>query len=250
MARYPRPAFAERFTGTPRAAIRNCPWPPCRPGPFGHPKLMTALGDALKSTHPPRRNAALTILASGPTRTARSWPSKRAQEARVDSAGQHHDLLLIRTRDPRPIPMLLKHRANSPASRSTVIKTLIQVGTRTSPPSCGKHYPKLSNTDRANVLEPWGRSTSNLPQARSRRPGLEQQHPGQRRLPDASAGRLATGRRHARQGLQFDKLSTTWNYTANALAGIGTSEARKVLEAARPRKKTTSGTTRSTPCGT
>ncbi|GIT30593.1 MAG: hypothetical protein Ct9H300mP1_26390 [Planctomycetaceae bacterium] len=30
--------------------------------------------------------------------------------------------------------------------------------------------------------------------------------------------------------------STTWNYTANALAGIGTSEARKVLEAARTEK--------------
>ena len=239
MARYPRPAFADAIhgyatSGDPElslAALQAL-------AQIGHPKLMTALGDALKSTHPPRRNAALTILASRPDQNSQKlaieYVLKRLESTPPDNTMTS---LLIRTRDPRAIPMLLKHLTNSPASRSTVIKTLIQVGDQDIAAKLLEHYPKLSNTDRANVLRAIGQVDIKTfrklaPDALASNNSTLVNAACQTLLQDASPQAVAM----LVKAFNSTSSSTTWNYTANALAGIGTSEARKVLEAARSEK--------------
>jgi len=239
MARYPRPAFADAIHGYATNADPELSLAALQAlARIGHPGLMDVLRDALKGTHPPRRNAALSILASRPDqdsqRLAIEHVLKRLESTPPDNT---MTVLLIRTREPRAIPMLLKHLANSSVNRSTVINTLIQIGDQDIAAKLLEHYPKLSNNDRANVLRAVAQVDINT--FRKMAPGALASNNST--LVNAACSTLqqdASPQAVAMLIKAFNSTSssTTWNYTANALAAIGTGEARKALEAARTEK--------------
>ena len=142
--------------------------------------------------------------------------------------------LLNRTRDQRAIPLLLKHLAGSPANRSTVIKTLVQLGDETIGGELLKQYPKLPSSDRALVLT----AMTHIDMAAFRKLADEALTSNNSSLvSSACQGLQADASAEAVEilvrALQTSKSSHTWNYTSNALAGIGTSSARQALEQAR-----------------
>ena len=159
MAKYPRPAFADAIHGFATNADPKLSLVAMRAlAEIGHPGLIKVLKQALEGTHPQRRNVALTLLASRSDRPSQQLAVEHVLK-RLESAPPDATMnsLLVRTREPRAIPLLLKHLANSPANRAAVINTLIQIGDQDIAPKLLEHYPKLSNTERAAVLRAVGR---------------------------------------------------------------------------------------------
>lgn len=236
LAQHPRPAFAAALYGFTRDADPAiCAAAMQALAGIGHPKLMDVLSEALKSTHPTQSNMALSILAKRTDRQseelAMSHVLKRMEKTPPNAIMAS---LLNRTRDQRAIPLLLKHLAGSPANRSTVIKTLVQLGDETIGGELLKQYPKLPSSDRALVLT----AMTHIDMAAFRKLADEALTSNNSSLvSSACQGLQADASVEAVEilvrALQTSKSSHTWNYTSNALAGIGTSSARQALEQAR-----------------
>ena len=239
MAKYPRPAFADAIHGFATNADPELSLVAMRAlAEIGHPGLIKVLKQALEGTHPQRRNVALTLLASRSDRPSQQLAVehvlKRLKSSPPDST-MHR--LLVRTREPRAIPLLLKHLANSPANRAAVINTLIQIGDQDIAPTLLEHYPKLSNSERAAVLRAVGRIDIKTfrklaPDALASNNSSLVNAACETLTQDASPEAVAM----LIKAFNSTSSSNTWNYTANALAGVGTSDARKALEAARSDK--------------
>ena len=239
MAKYPRPAFADAIHGFATNADPELSVIAMKAlAQIGHPGLIKVLKEALEGTHPPRRDAALALLASRPDRPSQQLAVehvlKRLKSSPPDST-MHR--LLVRTREPRAIPLLLKHLANSPANRAAVINTLIQIGDQDIASKLLEHYPKLSNSERAAVLRAVGRIDIKTfrklaPDALASNDSSLVNAACETLTQDASPEAVTMLIKAFNSG----SSSNTWNYTANALANVGTARARKELEAARSDK--------------
>ncbi len=236
LARHPRPAFADAIfdfandpdPGVGAAALQAL-------SGIGHPQLLPILAVALQSSHTVRRDAALAILSKRTDRASEKLALDHVLE-RLENTPPDNIMnsLLIRTRDPRAIPMLLKHVVNSPANRSILINTLVQIGDQDVAAKLIEHYPKLPNKDRAVVLNAVARIDITV---------------FRKLAADALASNYSSLVSAACRGLQSDaspeavamlikafsesSSSSTLSYTANALAGVGTVEAKQALEKAR-----------------
>ena len=239
MAKYPRPAFADAIHGFATNADPKLSLVAMRAlAEIGHPGLIKVLKQALEGTHPQRRDVALTLLASRSDRPSQQLAVEHVLK-RLESAPPDATMnsLLVRTREPRAIPLLLKHLANSPANRAAVINTLIQIGDQDIAPKLLEHYPKLSNSERAAVLRAVGRIDIKTfrklaPDALASNNSSLVNAACQTLTQDASPEAVAM----LIKAFNSTSSSNTWNYTANALAGVGTPDARKALEAARSDK--------------
>ncbi len=239
MAKYPRPAFADAIHGFATNADPELSLVAMKAlAQIGHPGLMKVLKEALEGTHPPRRDAALKILASRPDRPSQQLAVEHVLK-RLESAPPDATMnsLLVRIREPRAIPLLLKHLANSPVNRAAVINTLIQIGDQDIASKLLEHYPKLSNSERAAVLRAVGRIDIKTfrklaPDALASNNSSLVNAACETLTQDASPEAVAM----LIKAFNSTSSSNTWNYTANALANVGTSNARKALEAARSDK--------------
>ena len=142
--------------------------------------------------------------------------------------------LLNKTRDPRAVPLLLEHFEASTGNRSTIIDTLALIGDETVADIIVEKYPGLRNFEQSTALQA-------LQQLRS--PAFRKLA-GQALLTSDSSLINA-----ACQGLQAEaspeairllaraldesNSSQAWSYLTNALATLGTPEARQALRRAR-----------------
>lgn len=236
LARHPRPAFADAIfdfandpdPGVAAAALQAL-------SGIGHPRLLPILAVALQSSHTVRRNAALSILSKRTDRASEKMALdhvlERLQNEPPDST---MNSLLVRTRDPRAIPLLLKQLVNSPANRSMLINTLVQIGDQDVAAKLLEHYPKLPNNDRATVLTAVARIDINVFRELAA-PALASNYSSL--VSAACRGLQADASPQAVamliKAFSESSSSSTLNYTANALAGVGTVEARQALEKAR-----------------
>ncbi len=241
MAHNPRPAFADaihRFATDADPELSLVALNAL--AKIGHPGLDDLLAEALGSKQPSRRDAALAVLASRPDaksqQLAITHVLKRLETTPPDNT---MNLLLVRTRDPRAVPLLLNHLAKSPANRATVIKTLVQIGDQDISDKLLEHYPKLSNSERASVLRAVGQIDITTfrklaPNALASNDSSLVSATCQILQQDASPSAVDM----LVKAFHASSSSNTQSYTANALAAIGTSKARKALEEARFDKNT------------
>ncbi|MEE3364081.1 MAG: hypothetical protein VX304_00440 [Planctomycetota bacterium] len=241
MAQYPRPAFADaihRFATDAETDATLSLVAMKALAQIGHPGLITVLEEAVQGSHPARRDTALTILVTRPDRKSQQLAMEHVLK-RLETAPPDNTMnaLLLRTRDPRAIPMLLKHLTNSTANRGNLVKTLVAIGDQDIAAKLLEHYPKLSTTERATVLRAIGNNDIKT---------------FRKLAPDALASNNSSLISAACTTLQQDaspeavamlvkafdstNSSTALNYIANALSAVGTPEARKVLENARSDK--------------
>jgi len=204
---------------------------------LGHPKLIAAFEQALEQGSVELREKAFALLAAR-TDPRSEAVAKRYTLAHLESSPPTPlmNSLLERTKDPRAVPLLLKH-VDSADNRSAIIRTLTQIGDQTVAQALADKYADLLNEEKIVVLAALQQMKS--PAFRPR--AAEALHSDDGALIDkACEGLQADGSIEAVQlligALEKSANTTTWTYTAKALGAIGTSEARDALRAARDSK--------------
>lgn len=236
LARYPRPIWSETIyefaqTAPPgvgadalRALMR-----------IGHPKLLEVLKRSLYEGDEQLQNEAFELLVQRTDPASQEMALDYALERMKESPPtQEMTNLLNKTRDPRAVPLLLKHFEDSNGNRSTIINTLALIGDETVADVIVEKYPGLRNFEQSAALQA-------LQQLRS--PAFRKLA-GQALLTSDSSLINA-----ACQGLQAEaspeaihllaaaldesNSSQAWSYLTNALATLGTPEARHALRRAK-----------------
>ncbi|MBW3543491.1 MAG: HEAT repeat domain-containing protein, partial [Planctomycetes bacterium] len=236
LARHPRPMWSEtiyRFVKDPDSGINVEALKALVT--VGHPELFPLLKEALQSGRPELEAAAFATLAG------RTDPE--SEELAMAYALEHLEKqpptseiqsLLHRTKDPRAMPLLLKHLRQVGSGRSSVIGLLARIGDETTAEILVDMYPSLSGSDKRAALQA-------LMQLRA---PVFRQLAGQALLSDdsslistASQGLSADASDEAERLLieAFDKSSNSraWMYLSNSLSQIATPESRAVLVKAR-----------------
>ena len=236
LAQYPRPLWSQALYDFSRDADAKVRLEAIRAlVRVGHPEILTVLDTALNSGDAGLRTEAFnTLVARTDAKSeelALEFTLKALKTSPPDSPMTN---LLTRTKDPRAVPLLLKHFSKNSGSRSTLINLLQQIGDESVAEVFIKEYPKLSEYEKASVLK-----------------GLFQlQSPAFKKLAgEALLSKNSSMVSAAAQGLQEDggpeatallvaalektTHSSTWSYTCNALGSIGSVEARRALVKAR-----------------
>jgi len=234
LARHPRLAFADVILEYARADDETGSIALSALAMIGHPQLMPELTRALASQNSSRRNAAFTLLASRSDpesiRLATEHALERLKAGPPDSTVVS---VISRTRDPRAIPLLLKHLGGPAASRSAVIRTLAQVGDERVVKELVKQYPELPAQDRATILQ----VLSQVDAVAFRKLAAAALASNDSNLLNVTCQALAADAGTdavalLAKALESSGNTSTWSYSANALAQIGTPDARKALETA------------------
>lgn len=120
---------------------------------IGHPDLLELLEEALHSEDEACRNEAFARLVEREDRAADEVAMQYVLEklAQAPPAGPSY-LFLMRTRDQRAVPLLLKHLEQEPR-RSDVVRLLIQLGDQSVMQKLADSYDRLSDHDRADLLD-------------------------------------------------------------------------------------------------
>ncbi len=202
---------------------------------IGHPELVDILKDALHSGNASLEAEAFNRLVTRndveSERIAMEYTLKKLETTPPNSLMVS---LLTRTKDPRAVPLLLKHFANAKSSsRSSLISTLTSIGDQTVVDVFLDKYDELNSSEQAAVL-------TALRQMRS---------PAFRKLAEkALLTKNSSLVSNAVQGLQEDgsheavrmlveayektTYTSAWSYISNALATLGSPEARQALRRA------------------
>ncbi len=236
LARYPRPIWSETIyefasnasAGVGADALRALMR-------IGHPKLLDVLRRSLREGDEQLQNEAfqLLVLRADPASEALAldytleWMKESPPDQKMTN-------LLNKTRDPRAVPLLLKHFEESKDNRSKIINTLALIGDETVADIIVEKYPGLRNFEQSAALQA-------LQQLRS--PAFRKLAGQALMTADSSLINSAC------QGLQaeaspeaisllasaLDKSSSSqgWSYLTNALATLGTPQARQALRRAR-----------------
>ncbi len=156
LARYPRPIWSEtlyEFASDNRSELNVDAIKALIQ--VGHPKLVDVLEAGLKETNKPLRDLCFQTLA-GRTDERSEKLAIEYTLAHLKTAPPLQDgsmnQLLIRTKDPRVVPLLLPYFERGGNDRIAVINLLIQIGDQTVGDKLAEKYPSLQNTEKAQVL--------------------------------------------------------------------------------------------------
>ncbi len=156
LAKYPRPIWSEtlyEFASDKRSELNIDAIKALIQ--VGHPKLVDILEAGLKEKDKPLRDLCFQTLA-GRTDERSEKLAIEYTLAHLKTAPPLQDgsmsQLLIRTKDPRVLPLLLEHFERGGNDRISVINLLIQLGDQTVGEKLAEKYPLLQNTEKAQVL--------------------------------------------------------------------------------------------------
>lgn len=205
-------------------------------GVVGHPKLVDVLADTLKNGDATLRTEAFGQLISRTDRRSESIAMEYSLKLMQDKPPTSQIYALLRrTKDPRAIPLLMKHLDKSSGSKSTIISVLAQIGDQNVGKELADRYSKLkSEYDRAAVL----RALIRLKSPRFLKLAGEALMTKNSSLVSAACDGLRTDASEESVKLLANALDNStyqsaWSYTSNALAEIGTPTARAALRRAR-----------------
>ena len=156
LAKYPRPVWSEtlyEFASDTREELNIDAVKALIQ--VGHPKLVDILQAGLEGKDKPLSELCYQTLA---VRT-----DERSEKLAIDYTLAHlktapprqdgfMNQLLIRTKDPRALPLLLEHFERGGNDRISVINLLIQLGDQTIGDKLAEKYSSLQNTEKAQVL--------------------------------------------------------------------------------------------------
>jgi tetratricopeptide (TPR) repeat protein len=236
LARYPRPIWSETIyefvTDTSSGAGREALHALVR---VGHPKLIEVLKQLLEQKNAALKTEALNVLiARTDTKSEQIAMNYTLAHLKHSSPNQQMLNLLSRTKDRRAVELLLTHWNKSKENRSAITNTLAQIGDQSVAKVLVAKYPQLTNHEKAAVLN----ALLKLKSTKFRQLAGQALHSNDGSLVNtACQGLQADGGSDAVQllidALEKSANTSTWSYTSNALAMLGTSEAQAALQKAR-----------------
>lgn len=239
LAKYPRPIWADAIaeyaehpeTGIGMASLRAL-------NGIGHPRLLALLKHALNQKTESIQTEAFNMLAARKDQASEDLALEYTlKHLRTKPLIGNMSNLLTRTKDPRAIPLLMRHFQTKTGSRSTVINVLGQIGDQTVVDVLVSEYPKMSNQDKRYVLQ-----------------GLQQLHSpefvrlaeGALLIKDSSLVRMAAKGLYQEGSPRAEKMlidslkknvkHSYWSYICSELMNFGTPQARAALRQARSSK--------------
>jgi HEAT repeat protein len=154
LAKYPRPVWSEtlyEFASDPRDGLNLDAVKALVQ--VGHPKLVDILEAGLKGADKPLRDLCFQTLANrSDERSEKLALDYTIAHLKDSPPDPHMNQLLVRTKDPRALPLLLEH-LNRPGDHNAVITLLVQIGDQTVAEKLAQKYPTLqTTTEKAQVL--------------------------------------------------------------------------------------------------
>ncbi len=209
---------------------------------LGHPRLLDVLAEALESSQAELKNEAFARLVERTDADSERLALRHAL-LMLESAppSQQVIALLDRTRDPRAVPLLLKHLDvegdGNGRNRSQVLNLLSRIGGEDIDEAIAERFPKLTENEQATALE----SLRQLRSPHARRLATDALSSKKQALVGAAARVLGSDAGPEAVQVLADMLerseeSYTWSPVCNALADIGTPEARAILHKVRTHK--------------
>ena len=236
LAQYPRPIWSDLLYKYFQSESHDLQLAAMRAlSRIGHPKLFEVLSSAMESEHEDLRQEAFVRLAKrtdAPSeKLATRYALRLLQEEPPTSSVES---LLSRTRDPRAIPLLLQHIDAAESNRSALIRLLVVVGGVDVVDELTARYPDFEDREQQEVL-------NQLMQIRSpaARPlALEAFKSNEAALLPMASRILSLDADEESVALIAKTLHeseepSVWNIMCNALATIGTPQAREELLIAR-----------------
>ncbi len=154
LARHPRPLWSEtiyEYVSHPDAslsaealrALAN----------VGHPKLLELLAQTLERDKDPLREEAFDLLLSRSDRESEELAMNYTLKfLEKEPPTEKMSTLLRLTKDPRAVPLLLKHLDGDRKQRVSIINLLGQIGDQSVAESLATKYPKFSGREKGAVL--------------------------------------------------------------------------------------------------
>ena len=201
----------------------------------GHPKMIEVFQNSLKDKNAETRNAAFAILAERVDPASEEIAMNYTLEALKDGVPSPPMInLLNRTKDRRAIPLLLAQFDKQPNQRSTLINCLAQIGDQSVGEVFVAKYASLRPFEQTAVLN----ALSQLRSPSFRKLAGEALRSNDTSLVQTGSTLLQNDAspeavRMLIDGFEKTNNQNTWSYTSNALAMIGTPEARESLLKAR-----------------
>jgi HEAT repeat protein len=233
LARHPAPAwsdaiyeFARDFnTDTGRAALQALV-------SLGHPELDELLARALREGEPVTKNLAFRLLADRPDGRSEELALEYALDwLRKSPPNSTVQQVIQRTKDPRAVPLLSRHLLGQANNRSVMIDLMASIGGDGTEELLVKVYPRLSDNEKAHVLNALRRLQS--PRFRELAVAAMQSE-DYSLLQSAAQGLQEDGGKEAERvliaALKQDKHQNAWHIAASALGNIGTESAQAALE--------------------
>ena len=239
LARYPRPIWSDfiykdAYAADPAlrlAAVRGLVR-------IGHPQLFQVLSEALASDEAALREEAFARLVERTDPKSESLATEYALKLLVDAPPAGSVMSILgRTRDPRAIPLLLKHLDAAKDNRPALISLLATVGGTEIAPELIARYRDYVDQERAAVLE----ALRQLGVSEARPLALEALMSKQPAVTAVAANLLASDPSEESVQLLAAALEQTEDaYAAsaicNALSAVGNADARAALIKARESK--------------
>jgi HEAT repeat protein len=236
LAQYPRPVWSELIFADAHAEDAELRLAAVRAlVQVGHSQLFDVLAEALQSEDAPLRDEAFARLVDRTDSKSEQLATEYALKLLAESPPSNPVIsILSRTRDPRAIPLLLKHLDAATENRQQLINLVATVGGHDVVPELVARYAKYEDQDRAATLE----SLRQLGAAEARPLALEALTSKQPAVMAVAANLLASDPEEESTALLAAALEHTEDaYAAssicNALAAIGNAEARQALVKAR-----------------
>jgi HEAT repeat protein len=236
LARFPRVEWMDRITeyyASPDPALKLAALRALVK--LGHTEIVDLLASALVSEDPDLRTEAYAQLSartdSRSEQLASDYALKLIESSPPDPTTQ---TLLIRTRDRRAIPALIKQLDAATHSREVLLNLLLQIGDASVVPDLLKRYPQFSPSEKGALLE--ALLSMRSPEARPL--ALEVLKAGESEVIDVAA-RILTSQPDRETvprlvaALQHASSIEAWSAICNALARVGDNESREALLVAR-----------------
>jgi len=233
LAAYPRPLWSKtlyEFARNPASGVGPAALHAL--GAVGHPKLLDVLKTSLTSDDAAVRSEAFRqLLAMRDDRSEEILTDYALESLKTSPPSSQILSLLNQTKDPRAVPLLLKHLDSSDVNESNIINTLARIGDQSVGEELAKRYAKLeSSSDKAAVL----RALIKLKYPRFRKLAAEALMSRNSSLINVACDglRADAGPEAVRlliHTLENSTYSSAWSYITSSLAQIGTEEARRAL---------------------
>lgn len=241
LAKHPRPIWGEtiaeyaRHPETPigMAALRAL-------NAIGHPELLSMLKNALKQSEASLQREAFDMLAGRKDQESEELAMEYTLKHLQTQPPQGEMTNLIqRTKDPRAIPLLMRHFQTKKGNRYSVISLLSQIGDQSVVDLLVAEYPKLDNNEKRAVLQ----GLQQLQSPEFVRLAAEALLSNDSSLMNIAAdGLYREGTPQAEKALidalKKDAKQSSWRYVCNALVNFATPAARDALREARLSKDT------------
>ncbi|REJ87352.1 MAG: hypothetical protein DWQ34_25080 [Planctomycetota bacterium] len=202
---------------------------------IGHPRLFEVLADGMESEHEDLRQEAFIRLSQRTDAPSDKLATEYALQLLEEKPPTGHvESLLTRTREPRAVPLLLKHLDSADTNHSALIRLLVVVGGADVIDELTDRYPDFEDQQKQEVL----RELIKVRSPAARPLALQAFKANETALLPAAAQVLSVEADSEAVALIAKTLhesedASIWNSMANVLGSIGTSEAREELLIAR-----------------